>query len=62
VDARTHKIVYLENVVETQDFELEERAWMFATLEQQLLELQLQAPLAPENPDEADAMSGIDED
>jgi hypothetical protein len=35
---------------------------MFATLEQQLLELQLQAPLAPENPDEADAMSGIDED
>jgi hypothetical protein len=35
---------------------------MFATLEQQLLELQLQAPLAPENPDEADTMSGIDED
>jgi hypothetical protein len=44
VDIHTHGIVHLENHVETQDAELEERAKMMADLEQQLLELQGQAP------------------
>jgi hypothetical protein len=39
VDIRTHRIVHLENHVETQDTELEERAERIADLEQQLLEL-----------------------
>ena len=62
VDTRTHAIVHLENAVETQDAELEERAQTIADLEQQLQVLQLQVPPAPEDPDEADAMSGVDED
>jgi cellobiose phosphorylase len=44
LDIRTHIIVPLEHHVETQDVELEERAEMIADLEQQLLELQEQAP------------------
>jgi hypothetical protein len=39
VDIRTHGIVHLENHVETQDAELEERAERIADLKQQLLEL-----------------------
>jgi hypothetical protein len=35
---------------------------MIADLEQQLLELQVQAPPEPIDHQEADAMSGIDED
>jgi hypothetical protein len=35
---------------------------MIANLEQQLLELQVQAPPEPTNPEEIDAMSGVDED
>jgi hypothetical protein len=35
---------------------------MITSLEQQLLELQGQAPLEPADPEEIDAMSGIDED
>jgi hypothetical protein len=35
---------------------------MIANLEQQLLELQVQAPPEPANPEEIDAMSGVDED
>jgi hypothetical protein len=62
VSTRTDTIIHLENVVETQDLELQERAEMIATIEQQLLDLQLQAPRAPEDTDEADAMSSIDED
>jgi hypothetical protein len=62
VDTRTHRIVLLENHVETQDAELEERAERIADLEQQLLELQGQAPPEPADPEEIDAMSGIDED
>jgi hypothetical protein len=62
VDERTHAIIHLEYANEQQDLELEERAETIATLEQQLLELQLQAPPAPEDHDEADAMSGVDED
>jgi hypothetical protein len=62
VDIRTHGIVHLENHVETQDAELEERAERIADLEQQLLELQGQAPPEPADPEEIDAMSGIDDD
>jgi hypothetical protein len=40
VDIHTHRIIHLENHVETQDIELEERAEMITDLEQQLLELQ----------------------
>jgi hypothetical protein len=40
VDICTHGIVHLENHVETQDVELEERAERITDLEQQLLELQ----------------------
>jgi hypothetical protein len=39
VDIRTHGIIHLENHVETQDTELDERAEMITDLEQQLLEL-----------------------
>jgi hypothetical protein len=62
VDIRTHGIIHLENHVETQDTELEERAEMITDLEQQLLELQGQAPPEPADPEEIYAMSGIDED
>jgi hypothetical protein len=62
VDIRTHGIVHLENHVETQDAELEERVERIADLKQQLLELQAQAPPEPADPEEIDAMSGIDED
>jgi hypothetical protein len=62
VDTHTHEIVHLENHVETQDVKLEERAERIADLEQQLLELQGQAPPKPADPEEINAMSGIDED
>jgi hypothetical protein len=62
VDTRSHGIIHLENHVEMRDIELEERAERIADLEQQLLELQGQAPLEPTDPEEIDAMSGIDED
>jgi hypothetical protein len=62
VDIRTHGIVHLENHVEMQDAELEERAEIITDLEQQLLELQGQAPPEPTDLEEIDAMSGIDED
>jgi hypothetical protein len=39
VDIRTHGVVNLENQVEAQDAELEERVEIIADLEQQLLEL-----------------------
>jgi hypothetical protein len=62
VETRTHGIVHLEDHVEAQDTDLEERADMIADLEQQVLELQVQAPLELVDHQEADAMSGIDED
>jgi hypothetical protein len=62
VETRTHGIVHLEHHVEVQDAELEERAETIANLEQQLLEFQEQSPPEPVNPEEIDAMSGIDED
>jgi hypothetical protein len=62
VDICTHRIVHLENHMEMQDTELEERAERITDLEQQLLELQGQAPPEPADPEEIDARSGIDED
>jgi hypothetical protein len=62
VDIRTHGIVHLEHHMEAQDAELEERAMMIANLEQQLFELQVQAPPKPADPEEIDAMLGIDVD
>jgi hypothetical protein len=62
VETHTHGIIHLENHMETQDTELEERAKRITDLEQQLLELQGQAPPEPANPEEIDAMSGVDED
>jgi hypothetical protein len=62
VEIRTHRIIDLEHHMEVQDTELEERAEMIANLEQQLLKLQVQAPPEPADPEEIDAMSGIDED
>jgi hypothetical protein len=62
VETRTHGIIHLEHYVEVQDAELEERAEMITNLEQQLLELQVQVPPNPVNPEEIDAMPGIDED
>jgi hypothetical protein len=62
VETHTHGIIRLEHHVEVQDAELEERAETIANLEQQLLEFQGHAPPEPVNPEEIDAMSGIDED
>jgi predicted nucleic acid-binding Zn-ribbon protein len=62
VDTCTHGIVHLENHVETQDAELEDRAERIADLEQQLLELQGQAPPEPADLEGIDATSDIDED
>jgi hypothetical protein len=62
VETRTHRIVHLEHHVEAHDISLEERAEMTADLEQQLLELQVQAPSEPVDHQKADAMSGTDED
>jgi hypothetical protein len=62
VETRTHEIIHLEYHMEVQDAELEERAQTIAHLEQQLLELQVQAPPEPTDLEEIDAMSVIDED
>jgi hypothetical protein len=51
VDIRTHGIIHLEHHVEAQDAEVEERAEMIANLKQQLLELQVQAPPEPADPE-----------
>jgi hypothetical protein len=55
-------IIHLEHHIEVQDAELEERAEMITNLEHQLLELQVQAPLEPADPEEVNVMLGIDED
>jgi hypothetical protein len=62
VETNTHRIIHLEHNMEVQDAELEERAETITNLEQQLLELQVQAPLELADPKEINAMSGIDED
>jgi hypothetical protein len=62
VEIRTHGIIHLEHHMEVQDAMLEVRAETIANLEQQLLELQVQAPPEPTDPEEIHAMSGIDDD
>jgi hypothetical protein len=62
VETHTQGIIHLEHHVEVQDAEHEERAEMITNLDQQLLELQVQAPPKPADPEEIDAMLGIDED
>jgi hypothetical protein len=62
VETHTHANVHLEHHVEVQDAELEETVEIIANLEKQLLELQVQAPPKPVDHQEADAMSGINED
>jgi hypothetical protein len=62
VETHTHRIIHLEHHVEVQDTKLEERVETITNLEQQLLELQVQAPPEPVDPEEIDAMLGIDED
>jgi hypothetical protein len=62
VETRTHVVIHLEHHVEVQDVELEERVDTITNLEQQMLELQVQAPPKPIDPEEIDAMTDIDED
>jgi hypothetical protein len=62
VDIHTHEILHPEHTYETQGAKLEERTTMTTILEQQLLELQGQAPLEPLDHQEIDVMAGIDED
>jgi hypothetical protein len=62
VDIRTQRIIHLEHHVEAQDPELEEGVEMITNLELQLLELQVQAPPEPADPEEIDAKSSVDED
>jgi hypothetical protein len=62
VETRTHGIIHLEHHAKVQDAELEERMEMITNLEQQLLEPQVQESPEPADPEEIDAMSGIDED
>jgi hypothetical protein len=62
VETHTHEIIHLEHHVEVQDVELEERTEMITNPEQQMLELQVQVPPEPADPEEIDAMSGNDED
>jgi predicted RNase H-like nuclease (RuvC/YqgF family) len=62
VETSTHGIIHLEHHVEVQDAELEEWVETIANLEQPLLELQVQVLPKPADPEEIDAMSGVDED
>jgi hypothetical protein len=62
VETCAHGIVHLGHHVEAPDAELEERVERIVDLEQQLLELLVQAPPEPVNPQEANAMLGINED
>jgi hypothetical protein len=62
VETHTHGIIHIEHHVEVQDAKLEEKAETTTNLEQQLLELQVQAPPKPADHEEIDAMSGVDED
>jgi hypothetical protein len=55
-------IVHLKNSIELQDAQLEGWVETIFNLNQQLLELHLQAPPAPKDLDDIDVMSGIDED
>jgi hypothetical protein len=52
VETRTHGIIHLEHHMEVHDAELEERADMITNLKEQLLNLQVQAPPEPADPEE----------
>jgi chromosome segregation ATPase len=52
IDTRTQAIVHLEHVVEQQDAELKEIKEHIVDLLQQVHELQIQLPPAPEDPEE----------
>jgi hypothetical protein len=62
VETRTLGIIHHEHHVEVLNTELEERVETIFNLEQQLLELQVQAPPEPVDAKEIHAMSSIDED
>jgi hypothetical protein len=62
VNTRTHMIIHLENAIEQEDLEFEERAATIATLEQQLQVHQLQAPPTPTAPADPDTVSNVDEE
>jgi hypothetical protein len=62
VDEHTHMIIHLEHANKQQDLELEERAVVITSLEQQIQVSQLQATPAPVAPAEPDAMSNVDEE
>jgi hypothetical protein len=55
VDIHTHEIIHLDHAYETQCIKVEARAETIANLEQQLLELQGQAPPEPIDHQEIDA-------
>jgi hypothetical protein len=55
-------IIHLENAIEQEDLEFEERAATIATLEQQLQVHQLQAPPTPTAPADPDTVSNVDEE
>jgi hypothetical protein len=55
VDIRNHEIIHLDRAYETQCIKVEERVETIANLEQQLLELQGQAPPEPVDHQEIDA-------
>jgi hypothetical protein len=58
----THVIIYLENHVEQQGLELEERVATIVDLEQQLQVPLAPAPAAPAAPVEPDVESDVDEE
>jgi hypothetical protein len=60
LDERTHAIIHLEQHVEQQDLDLEQRAVTIADLEQQLQVPP--APAASAAPAEPDAESDVDEE
>jgi hypothetical protein len=62
VDERTHAVVHLEHTNDQQDLKLEERATVIASLEQQVLALQLQVLPAPAAATEPDAVPDMDEE
>jgi hypothetical protein len=62
VDERTHAIIHLEHANKQQDVELEERAVVITSLEQQVQVLQLQVPHAPAVPAEPNVVSDVDEE
>jgi hypothetical protein len=57
LDERMQVIIHLEHHIEKQDLELEERAAVITTLEQQL-----QVPPTPATPAEPNVVSDVDEE